>query len=417
MSIAQLKLPIQKSNMRNRKRIAVISCTQQDENRELLNGIGKYISSSKDWDILVDNAERSVDDPSSLFNTKWDGVIHNHPSPKIPLMCLSLGIPCVDTSDQSTTIPGIPKIKSDNTAIGRLAAQHLNNLGCRSFAYSGYQDSPSSFERKSGFEDYLVSTNFDPIAFRSIETGNSQASIFSKNQFNPAREDTEIANLIDWVNQLPHSTSIFACDDWRARQLEKACKLAGLSIPTDISVLGVNNLTAICEIGQTTLSSIDNNATTRGAVAAKSLQVIFDGVDTNPPVTLIPPLEVVVRQSTDCSAVKDNLVSLALTIIRDCARDGLRVDDLVFKTNSSRRLLERRFKKYLGKTPNAAIREAQVAEIKRFLTHSDKSLSEIAYDTGFQNPEYMHVVFKREVGITPGTYRERHILRSCLKCG
>lgn len=399
-----------------RKRIAVISCTQQDENRELLNGIGKYISHGENWDILVDNAERSIDDPNWLFSSNWDGIIHNHPHREIPLICKSMGIPCVDTCGESLTISGIPKIKSNNTIIGQIAARHFDNLGCRSFAYSGYQNFPSSLERKFGFEKHLFKMKLKPIAFQSIETGTRQSNIISNVQFDPAREDTEIARLVEWVKNLPHSTGIFAYDDWRASQIEKACAIAGLSIPSDISVLGVNNLTSICELSQITISSIDINSVTRGAIAAKTLQMVFDGVDSISPVRLVPPLEIAVRHSTDCSAVKDNLVSHALTIIRDCAREGLSVDDLASRTNSSRRLLERRFRKHLGKSPNVAIREAQVGEIKRFLTQSDKSLAEIAYDTGFQHPEYMHVVFKREVGITPGAYRDSHTLLECLQC-
>lgn len=49
----------------------------------------------------------------------------------------------------------------------------------------------------------------------------------------------------------------------------------------------------------------------------------------------------------------------------------------------------------------------QLKRVRDLLTETDLPLERIAYLAGFKHPEYMSVVFKRELGETPGQYRLR----------
>ncbi len=49
----------------------------------------------------------------------------------------------------------------------------------------------------------------------------------------------------------------------------------------------------------------------------------------------------------------------------------------------------------------------QIKRCKELLLSTPLSLERIAQLTGFEHPEYMSVVFKRETGDTPGHYRAR----------
>jgi AraC-like DNA-binding protein len=71
----------------------------------------------------------------------------------------------------------------------------------------------------------------------------------------------------------------------------------------------------------------------------------------------------------------------------------------------SRSLLERQFRRYLGRSPQAEIRAVQLKRVKQLLAESDLALDKIAALAGYSHPEYMSVVFKRETGQTPGQYR------------
>ena len=40
------------------------------------------------------------------------------------------------------------------------------------------------------------------------------------------------------------------------------------------------------------------------------------------------------------------------------------------------------------------------------LNETDLSIEQIALQCGFEHPEYLHVMFKREFKMTPGEYRK-----------
>ena len=119
----------------------------------------------------------------------------------------------------------------------------------------------------------------------------------------------------------------------------------------------------------------------------------------------IKPLGVAARQSTDVMAIDDGDVVAALKIIRDRACLGLSVADILREVPIARSSLERRFRKTVGRSPQAEIRGGQMKRARQLLRETDLPLTQIAALTGFKHSEYFSVVFKREVGQTPGQYR------------
>jgi LacI family transcriptional regulator len=107
-------------------------------------------------------------------------------------------------------------------------------------------------------------------------------------------------------------------------------------------------------------------------------------------------------------AVSDAVVASALRFIRERACDGASVQDLVDHLSVSRSWLERNFRKLLNRSPQAEIRTVQVKRCKELLRTTTLSLEKIARLAGFDHPEYMSVVFKRETGHTPGQYRSQN---------
>ncbi|QXD24562.1 helix-turn-helix transcriptional regulator [Opitutia bacterium ISCC 51] len=69
--------------------------------------------------------------------------------------------------------------------------------------------------------------------------------------------------------------------------------------------------------------------------------------------------------------------------------------------------LERRFRKYLGKTLQVDIRGVQIQKVKQLLLETNYTLAHIASLTGFEHPEYMSVVFKKNNGMTLNQYRQK----------
>lgn len=68
--------------------------------------------------------------------------------------------------------------------------------------------------------------------------------------------------------------------------------------------------------------------------------------------------------------------------------------------------LERRFKKYLSKTPKQFINEIRLENARRMLIESKLPIVEIAYRCGFSEHSYFSRQFKALFGILPSTLRE-----------
>ena len=71
----------------------------------------------------------------------------------------------------------------------------------------------------------------------------------------------------------------------------------------------------------------------------------------------------------------------------------------------SRVQLYRKIKSLTGTTPVELLRKARLARGRQMLETTDKSVSEIAYDTGFSAPSYFAKCFKDEYGVSPGEIR------------
>ncbi len=121
----------------------------------------------------------------------------------------------------------------------------------------------------------------------------------------------------------------------------------------------------------------------------------------------IEPLGVITRQSTDVLRIDDPDVAAAVSFIRERACGGLRVEQVLRHIAVSRSLLERGFRRYLGRSPQAEIRLVRLKRVKQLLAETDLSLAAIARLAGFVHPEYMSVLFKRLTGQTPCGYRRQ----------
>ena len=121
----------------------------------------------------------------------------------------------------------------------------------------------------------------------------------------------------------------------------------------------------------------------------------------------IAPLGIAARQSTDVMAIDDVEVVSALKIIRERACDGVSVREILEEIPIARSSLERRFKQFVGRSPQREIRSVQMKRAQHLLRETKLPLSQVAGLTGFKHSEYFSVVFKREIGQTPGQYRSR----------
>ncbi|MED1489887.1 bifunctional transcriptional activator/DNA repair enzyme AdaA [Bacillus smithii] len=72
--------------------------------------------------------------------------------------------------------------------------------------------------------------------------------------------------------------------------------------------------------------------------------------------------------------------------------------------------LHRTFKKIKGLTPAEYIRQTRISKAIQYLTHTDKSMTEISFAVGIPNVSYFITLFKKETGYTPAEYRQLHVV-------
>ena len=77
--------------------------------------------------------------------------------------------------------------------------------------------------------------------------------------------------------------------------------------------------------------------------------------------------------------------------------------DLLYK---SPKTLSNLFHKYGGKTPLAIIHERILLEARRLLLYSDKTMEEIAFLLGYQDPGHFSKFFKKHEGLSPTIFKK-----------
>lgn len=380
----------------SRPKILLVFLMRFEECARMLQGIVQHERSHRQWATFLDDEALAAKDPAFLRGEKWQGVICRHTTPALVKGCARLGIPLVDLND-SPPFPGVPKIRPNNAAIGHLAAEHFLERGFRHFAFCGFANEGWSCERRDGFTEALQ------LAGHRCDVLDLEYPGVITPDWNAAQ--TRL--LAAWLRHLPRPCAVMACVDVRAFQVIAAAQYAGLHVPEEIALLGVNNDVMRCELSHPSLSSVALNAQQSGYQAAEVLDRMLRGEKVVDSDIRVDPIGVVTRLSTDILAVGDKNVSTALSFIREHACRGLSVDEVVAHASASRSQLEKKFRRFIGRSPQAEIRRVQLARVKELLSESDLPLKSIAGLTGFEHIEYLSVVFKRMTGESPGQYRKR----------
>ena len=261
--------------------------------------------------------------------------------------------------------------------------------GFKTLRFCGFTNHQWSETRYRGFMDHL---------------GPASEVLFHSSDWAQARRtgwETQQARMVQWLLDLPKPIGVMACNDFRGQHVLEACRVAQITVPDQVAVIGVDNDRVICDFCQPSLSRLSRPL---NALASKPRGA--GSVDAKRRTTrTVAPIGIAARQSTDVMEIDDTAVVTRLKIIRERACNGF-VADILAEVPIARSSLERRFRQHLGRSPQAEIRNIQMRRAQQLLSETNLPLSQIANLTGFKHAEYFSVVFKREMGETPGQYRE-----------
>ncbi|NNE01208.1 MAG: DNA-binding transcriptional regulator [Pirellulaceae bacterium] len=381
--------------MKSRPNVALLIETSNGYARGVLDGVVSYVNQHGPWSIYLPEQDRTAPPPSWLASWRGDGIIARIETDEVANAVRRRGVPVVDVS-AARRVEDIPWVETDDMAIAQLAADHLLHRGFKNLAFVGDPGFNWSLWREQHFCDAVAEADCDYFVHQSISRLDPDYTW-----------DREKAALAKWLRELPNPVGIMACYDIKAQQVLDVCRELDLAVPEQVAVIGSDNDRLVCDLADPPLSSVIPNSKRAGYEAAKLLDRMMSGERVAAQPLLIEPLGVQTRQSTDILAIDDDDVATAVRFIRENALTGINVSDVLRHTPLSRRVLESRFRKILGRTPHEEIARLRIERIKQLLTTTDLTLAQIASRTGFQHVEYLTVAFKKSVGQSPSHYRRR----------
>ncbi|MFT3787371.1 MAG: DNA-binding transcriptional regulator [Tepidisphaeraceae bacterium] len=329
-----------------------------------------------------------------LRDWQGDGIIAGLNDPSA-LALANQSIPVVDVSG-ILTLHGIPTVRANHAAVGRLGAEHLLERGFRHFAFCAYLDWDWSQLRKKQFMATVIERG-GTCALHELP--------FPDGPGGPVEWEQQQRAMAAWIHSLPKPVGVMAVNDLMGQRLLEACQRLGIHVPEQVAVVGCDNDEMVCQVASPPLSSVIINDHQRGYEAAALLDRLMQGERQSGMNILVEPGGVVTRASTDIMAIEDELVVQALRFIRDHACDGIGVTDVVLRVPISRGMLERRFRKVVGRTINNELVRVRINRAIELLSQTDLELKVVAHKAGFGNQSYMTSVFQERVGRTPGSYR------------
>jgi LacI family transcriptional regulator len=377
------------------QKIAVLVDTSTSWGRNIIEGVHSYQKKHDRWHLYVE--PRGLDQKLWL-PPGWDGhgVIARVGYRELSRQLKQSGLPVVNVS--GIRIPGakFPRITTNLKKSATMAAEHFLNNGFRNFAYFSLISLDYVSEHQMAFSNTVKQRGFTCRFFESDSEEGKGDSEWTMDQ----------KKLLEWLDTLPKPIGILTWTSIAARELIYACLDAGYQIPEQIAVMSGSEDELFCKVAPVPISAVRVAAEEIGFLAAQRLDEMLTSKETGRSRDLqIPPLGVIVRQSTEVLAVDDASLAKALRFIRSDPAQKMNVDDVAAQAGYCRRLLEQRFAKVLGRSPAAEIKRVRVELALHLLQTTNLRISDVAEKSGFSTAEYMATVFRKEFGVAPLSFR------------
>ena len=306
-------------------------------------------------------------------------------------------IPCVILNTESFPDLPLPAVRPDEYAAGKMAAEHFLAQGFEHFGHVTLPiPSPLQFEeRKAGFQQRLATERFRVDVHYLIDA----VDPFQTNPITPT--------LVEWLDALPKPCGILACNDGVGAVVVDICRRRSISVPGDVSILGIENFPLICQTVHPQLSSIQLPFEEIGRVAAGQVCGRNASADMGCEVRKISTLELVHRGTTTLHRLGDSLVTRALAFIDHHIERPFKIADLLKHVGTTPPTLAFHFKEKLGRTAIEEVRRRRIERAKHLLSDTDLAIAEIAIKSGFSSPVRLNHVFLEFTKMSPGEYRRQ----------
>jgi LacI family transcriptional regulator len=352
-----------------------------------------YVRTHHRWSVYHEPHGLTESFPRWLRRWDGDGIIARIQTRHMAREIAATGIPTVDVLGVVPNLP-FPVVHVDDHEIARLASQHMLEHGLRHFGFFGIEDENWSDQRYAAFCAALAPVQSSVPLYKLPRDSRGQRSW----------ERTE-DKLARWILALPKPVGILVCSDQRGPIFLEACGRAGVRVPEEVAVLGIDDDEPLCEICDPPLASVRPGHIRVGYEAAALLERMIQGDRAPKSARAIPPEGVVARRSLDNLSVGNRVVASAIRLIRERAHQGLQVDAIARHVNVSRSVLQRSFRTVMRRSVYQEILATRIRHARELLIHTNLPLAAVAEQTGFKHQEYMGSVLKAHLGTTPAQLR------------
>lgn len=386
-------------------KILVVLSTVQKARRDKLYGILRYAKENGPWNVqMLENhpfetrfhafqnwQPDGVICDSSIFPP--DGYAQEEQPEAIFRHLAKLRVPFVllDVSPDSS-IRRCSRVDLDSAQTSNAVADAFLKQGLRHLAFVGANpDVFWSRDRQEAFSRRAAEAGV-PLAVYSCRY--------------PEDWGLECMDMGKWLCELPKPCGIMAAMDIRARQVLDACVQAGVSIPGEIRIIGVDNDETICENTDPSLSSVCADFEGGGYLAASVLHRMMLNPK-SPPVRLSYGVKQVVERLSSMNVnTLNGIVTRAVEFIRLNACAGIGVTDVAKAIHVSRRYAEIHFREACGYTIHEAILRQRLDRVCLLLRDTSQPIGEIGERCGFRVESYLKTLFKSRFGCTMSQYRK-----------
>jgi len=349
-------------------------------------GVLDYVTKHQNW---------RVQQLWELSDAEWqtwkgDGILLKGDRTDGDKLARQLRVPVV-VVEPSQSLPAFSWVGDDNLAVGKMAAEHLLERGLNQFGFLGAAGYVYSDERRDGFVQRLQQAGFtcSEYANTAIPVGKPQ-----------------VESIARWLVGLQKPAGIMTAAPFYAYQLLAACNRQELLVPEDVAIITTKWASDADQPELLPLTFVKLNDQALGMEAAALLDRLMSGTREAPGTAhRISPLGVETRQSTNLLAIPDPQVVLALRYIWKHACEGIGVEDVLKLGKTSRRGLEWRFQRWVGRTLHQEIVRVRIKRAKELLAGTHLTAKQIAEQTGYDFASNFGVSFRRETGMTPRKYR------------
>ena len=388
------------------RKVAVVLRLSYGSGRDLLYGISCYAKKHCRWRFHIINFtdDATLDEIRRAEDEGIDGIIANGvdnesiarflSKSRTPLTVIGARSPGLRRRREN-----IAFVRNDDVAIGRYGAAYLSSLG-HFRTYGFVARSHGTFHYVSQLREEGFRSHFAGKA-AYVRTYATDTSV-ERGSF------ADISPMAAWLDALPKPAAVMAVDDLRATHALEAAAVAGIKVPKDLAVIGVDNDELLCEMTEPPLTSIAPDHVRLGELAAGTLDRLMRVAPLKHTFTLRSTAKTLAeRQSAKSVTPSVHLVERATAYIRRNATKGIGAEDVIRHLGVSRRLADLRFRQLTGETILSAILRIRLAEVKRRLKDTDTPIAKITVACGFKGENYAKKLFRSRFGTSMTEFRRK----------